>query len=86
MLALAEPKFDGVISAVDAATVELVRSLADVVDVWPGNAQMWREYANAVRGLVPVNVSANSGDKLMAELRATVGDSSTDRPTNDGGT
>ncbi len=73
--ALNGAEFDGTVRVVDEATLELVRSLADQVDADPGNAQMWRQYSEALKGLVPENVSANPRDELMAELRATLVDS-----------
>lgn len=67
-------EFDGAVRGVDAAQLEVVRSLADVVDLVPGSAQLWRQYREALEGLVPKDVSSDPRHALVAELRAAMGD------------
>lgn len=42
----------GRLSPADAARVSMVESLADAVDADPGNASLWREFRQALDGLM----------------------------------
>lgn len=83
--ALAAPEFDGTLRPVDAARVAALRALADQVDDEPGNAQMWRQYRDALEGMVPANVDADPRDALLAELRSEMGHAAPAGPSDVGG-
>lgn len=53
----------------DAARVELARSLADAVDRYPKNAQLWRVYRDAIESLYAHDDVANDDlQKALAEI------------------
>ena len=56
----------------DAVRVQLARSLADAVDRFPKNAQLWRVYRDAVEALYSQDDAAN--DDLQKALAAIRGD------------
>jgi len=72
---LAELRRAEELRSVDAARVQLVRSLADAVDEDHTNAQLWRTYREALGGLVKEDDNTDSFTKLLAEInsRAPVG-------------
>jgi hypothetical protein len=63
----------GRLEEVDAARVQALRSMADVVDRSPSSPQMWREYRNALEELI---ASDDQGDlaELLAEMQSDPGD------------
>lgn len=70
--ALRSGEFDGCLRPVDAAKIAAARSLAEQVDAEPGNAQMWRQYREALEELVP-DVVGDPATELLAGLRAEMG-------------
>lgn len=69
----------GRVDPIDRALVVLVGSLADAVDESPGNAQLWRQYRDALADLVKVEDDGDSSlDVALAALRGAtpVGDAS----------
>jgi hypothetical protein len=72
---LAELKRGGRLDPIDEAKVQMVRSLADQLDLDPTNAQMWRTYAEALGVLLGADNSPDEFDKLKEEIlsRAPVG-------------
>jgi hypothetical protein len=70
---LAELTRMGRLEEIDAARVQALRSMADVVDRSPSSPQMWREYRNALEELI---ASDDQGDlsALIAELQSDPGD------------
>lgn len=56
------------------ALVELVRSLADAVDIEPLNDRLWRQYQQALDSLMEATADGGSDDfaKRVAELRAPI--------------
>jgi hypothetical protein len=71
--ALRVGEFDGALRPVDAAKIAAARSLAEQVDVEPGNAQMWRQYREAIEELVPDVVGVDPRSELLADLRSAMG-------------
>lgn len=68
----------GRLEAVDAAAVEVVRSLAAVVDADPSDAALWRQYRDALAALTEGDDVADSRlEEALAQIRgaASVGDS-----------
>lgn len=63
---LAELERLGRFEKVDAAQVQAVRSIAAAVDVDPFNAQMWRQYREALEDLMRADDDAD--DSLAAAL------------------
>ena len=63
----------GRLEAIDAARIQILRSLADAVDVKPHSPQMWREYRDALEELIAGGDPEELPD-LLAELRSDVGD------------
>ena len=64
----------GRLGAIDAARVEICRHLARMVDEWPDNPTLWREYRTAEKALR--EESENYGDpfdQLIRSLSAEVG-------------
>ncbi len=56
---------------VDAATAQMVRAIADALDLDPFNAQMWKTYREIVKELTEVSdVSDETEDELEA-IRGT---------------
>lgn len=67
----------GRIESVDSAQVTLVRSLAEAVDAWPSNAQLWKQYREALDDLLKVDdaVDSSLADAIAAiRSAAPVGD------------
>jgi hypothetical protein len=77
---------DGRLKAADAATVQMVESLADAVDIDPANASLWREFRASLDSLMRLGLEEkNDGDEIaliIAALRgpAEVSDSSESKP------
>lgn len=77
---------DGRLKAEDAATVQMVESLADAVDIDPANASLWREFRASLDSLMRLGLEEkNDGDEIaliIASLRGTaeVSDSSDAKP------
>lgn len=69
---LAELKRMGRLENVDAARVQALRSIATALDENPFNAQMWREYREAIEGLVADDSDDGSVDDLIDELSSSV--------------
>jgi hypothetical protein len=65
----------GRLEEVDAAQVAALRSLAQAVDWWPDNAQLWRQYREALADLTHDDDDGEL-DELLAEIRggSEVGD------------
>ncbi len=63
----------GRIEAIDAARVQMARSMATALDADPSNAALWRQYREALRELT-ANDDDGSADAALAELFAEVGD------------
>lgn len=65
------------IEPLDCARIQVLRSLADQLDMDPSNAQMWRTYNDAIEALVTAD---DDGDDAFTKLleavnsRAPVGD------------
>jgi hypothetical protein len=58
-------------SAPDAATAQSARSIADILDVDPTNANMWRTYRDVIGDLVRgEDAGANEADSDIAEIRS----------------
>lgn len=60
---------------VHAAAIQMLRSLADVLDAGKANAQMWRTYREALEDLVGTDDNDSDFAALLAEInsRAPVG-------------
>ena len=55
---------------VDAAQIQQLRSLAWTVDVAPGNAQLWRQYLEALRDLLKADDDADSSfEQALEKIR-----------------
>lgn len=63
---LAEMTRLGRFEDIDAATVQTLRSLADAVDRWPDEAQLWRQYREALTEVMKADDEAD--DSLTAAL------------------
>ena len=57
------------LEALDCARVQILRSLADQLDIDPSNAQMWRTYSEAIEALVTVD---DNGDDAFTKLLEAV--------------
>lgn len=68
---LAELDRMGRLERVDAARVQAVRSMAAALDAKPFNAQMWREYREAL-GALTVDDGDSGVDDLLDQLSAPV--------------
>lgn len=64
----------GSIEDVDAARVEMLRSLAAALDEKPHSPGLWREYREALEGLRGDDDGDGSLEALLADLSSTVGD------------
>jgi hypothetical protein len=71
---LAELKRMGRLEKVDAARIQAVRSMARALDQNPFNSQMWREYREAIGGLIADDSGSDSIDELLDELSGPVRD------------
>lgn len=60
----------GRLEPVDAARVQTLRSLARAVDVWPSEAQLWRQYREALSEVLDADDSANDSlERALADIR-----------------
>lgn len=74
---------DGLISEVDAARVQIVRSLATLADAEPDNPVVWREYRLAEQALrKETQAHGDPFDKLLAEITAEMGNEKKQKATN----
>lgn len=61
----------GRLEAVDAARVQAVRTLAQVVDERPTNPQLWQQYREALGEVLDADVSADSDlEQAVAAIRS----------------
>ena len=69
----------GRLEQIDVARVRILRGIADALDDDSQNAQMWRQFREAVEGMLRQDENANDGlEQALAELRrAPVGHSET---------
>lgn len=68
------------VDSLDVSRLQVVRSLADQLDIDPSNAQMWRTYGEATENLVAAHDdSGDAFEKLLETInsRAPVGDAQT---------
>ena len=74
---------DGLISEVDAARVQIVRSLASLADAEPDNPVVWREYRLAEQALrKETEAHGDPFDKLLADITAEMGNEKKQKTTN----
>jgi hypothetical protein len=74
---------DGLISEVDAARVQIVRSLASLADAEPENPVVWREYRLAEQALrKETEAHGDPFDKLLADITAEMGNEKKQKTTN----
>jgi hypothetical protein len=66
---LAELERLGRISPLDGARVQALRSMADVLDLRPGNSQMWKEYREGLEELIGRGDDSDQQDAIVAKLR-----------------
>ena len=59
------------LEALDCARVQILRSLADQLDIDPSNAQMWRTYSEVLGETVALNVGSH--DAVEDEIEAIRG-------------
>lgn len=73
---LGELRRMGRIEPVDEARVQALLTMAEALDLNPFNSQMWREYREAIGGLIADDSSAGSSsiDDLLDELSTPVRD------------
>lgn len=71
---LGELKRMGRLEKVDAAKVQALRSMAEALDLNPFNSQMWKEYREAIGGLVADDSGSDSIDELLDDLSSSVRD------------
>ena len=66
----------GRLDPIDAARVQVVRSIADQLDCDPSNAAMWRTYLESVTDLMGPDEDGDDIETLIAQInsRAPVGD------------
>ena len=64
----------GRLEPIDAARVQMVRSMADSLDDRPNNSQMWHEYRETVEGLIASGDDGSELDAVLEKLRAPVRD------------
>ena len=63
----------GRLEKIDAAAVQMLRSMAHALDADPGNAALWRQYREALRELA-ADDGSGSVDAALAGLFAEVRD------------
>lgn len=65
----------GRLEDIDSAEVQVMRSLAQAVDWWPSDAQLWRQYREALREVTDAD-DGGEFDQLLEALGSvsTVGD------------
>ena len=74
---------EGLISGVDAARVQIVRSLASLADAEPDNPVVWREYRLAEQALrKETEAHGDPFDKLLADITAEMGNEKKQKTTN----
>jgi hypothetical protein len=74
---------DGLISEVDAARIQIVRSLASLADAEPDNPVVWREYRLAEQALrKETEAHGDPFDKLLADITAEMGNEKKQKTTN----
>lgn len=74
---------NGLISDVDAARVQIVRSLASLADAEPDNPVVWREYRLAEQALrKETEAHGDPFDKLLADISAEMGNEKKQKTTN----
>jgi len=74
---------DGLISEVDAARVQIVRSLASLADAEPDKPVVWREYRLAEQALrKETEAHGDPFDKLLADITAEMGNEKKQKATN----
>ena len=71
---LTELKRMGRLEKIDAALVQALRSMAVALDQNPFNSQMWREYREAIGGLIADDSSSDPIGDLLDELSTPVRD------------
>lgn len=71
---LGELRRMGRLEKVDQAFVQALRSMAQALDVNPFNSQMWKEYREAIGGLLADDGDPDAIDGLLDELSASVRD------------
>jgi hypothetical protein len=73
---LGELRRMGRVEKVDEARVQALLSMAEALDLNPFNSQMWREYREAIGGLIADDGDAGSSalDSLLDELSTPVRD------------
>lgn len=64
----------GRLERVDAAAVQMLRSMARALDLDPSNAALWRQYREALRELTAADDDRGSVDEALAGLFAEVRD------------
>ena len=64
----------GRLERVDEARVQAVRSMAEALDLNPFNSQMWKEYREAIGGLVVDDSGSDSISELLDDLSSSVRD------------
>lgn len=67
----------GRLEKVDSARVQMLRSMADALDVKPFNSQMWREYRESIEELMTSGSESDDLAALLADLQAPVRDPET---------
>lgn len=67
----------GRIEPIDAARIQILRSMADSLDVKPWNSQMWHEYRDALEAVMADGDDEGELGVLLASLQAPVRDSET---------
>ena len=68
----------GRLEPVDAALVQMLRSMAAALDANPFNSQMWKEYREAIEGLRADDGDDGDVQALLDRLSAPVRDTSQD--------
>jgi hypothetical protein len=71
---LAELGRMGRLERVDAARLQMARSMARTLDAQPGNAALWRQYREVLKELIADDTGGSVADTI-AELFADVRDS-----------
>ena len=54
------------LDAVDTAQVQMLRSMAKALDDDPSNAALWRQYREALKGLMSDDADAPGAEDLLA--------------------
>ncbi|MGH2596126.1 MAG: hypothetical protein ACRDH7_09205 [Actinomycetota bacterium] len=64
----------GRVETVDAARVQMLRTMADTLDQRPFNAQMWKEYGEALERVTADRDDGGKLAELIASLQAPIRD------------